>query len=119
MDPRIDKLHLHLAWAKLGNIDQSKTKNQTLKDVDLELMQVSPEDKFDALYSFVMGLSQKAKGDYPSARKSFEKAIALDNTMIVARREITVLASLEPAKTDLFNDDLTSLVGNFFSRKKK
>ena len=119
LDSRIDKLHLYLAWAKLGLIEQSRNRAQTIKEIDMDLMQVSPEDKFDALYSFVMGLSWKVKGDLTAARKAFEKSIALDNTMIVARREMTVLSSMEPAKTDLFNDDLTALVGNFFTRKKK
>jgi CheY-like chemotaxis protein len=120
LDPKIDRLHLYLAWAKLGSLDQSKNKTMALKDIDMDLMQVAPEDKFDSLYNFVMGLYSKAKGDVAAARKSFEKAIAMDNSMIVARRELTVLSSMNTnAKSDIFNSDLKTLVGNLFGGKKR
>lgn len=118
LDPKMDKLHLYLAWAKLGCLDHTKNKLQALKEIDMDLMQVAPEDKFDSLYNFVMGLYSKAKGDTPGARKAFEKAIAMDNSMIVARRELTVLSSQTTQKTDLLNADLKTLVGNIFSRKR-
>lgn len=118
LDPKMDKIHMYLAWAKLGCLDQTKNKLQALKEIDMDLMQVAPEDKFDSLYNFIMGLYAKGRGDVAGARKSFEKAIAMDNSMIVARRELTVLSSLTTPKTDLLNSDLKTLVGNIFSRKK-
>lgn len=117
LDPKIDKLHLYLAWAKLGTLD-TKNRVQGIKEVDMDLMQIAPEDKFDSVYNFVMGLHSKAKGDSAAARKAFEKAIAMDNSMIVARRELTVLSSTNTTKTDLLNSDLKSLVGSLFKKSR-
>jgi FixJ family two-component response regulator/tetratricopeptide (TPR) repeat protein len=117
LDPKIDKLHLYLAWAKLGTLDP-KNKLAALKEVDMDMMQIAPEDKFDSIYNFVVGLYAKAKGDSGAARKSFEKAIAMDNSMIVARRELTVLSSISTTKTDLLNSDLKSLVGSLFKKSR-
>lgn len=117
MDPKLDKLTLYLVWAKLGSLDSS-TKSTVLKEIEFDLLQIPPEEKFDSLYNFVIGLFAKAKGDQASARKSFEKAVAMDNSMIVARRELTVLTSLNTGKTDLLNSDLKSLVGSLFKKSR-
>lgn len=117
MDPKIEKMHMYLAWAQIGAIDSSRDRESQLKEIDMNLMQVAPEDKFDAIYSFVSGLFHKAKGDFAAAKKSFEKAMALDSTLIVARREITALAGMNQAKPDLLTGDLKTLVGNLFRKK--
>ncbi len=116
-DPTLERMKLYQAWAKLGQIDSQGVKIKVLKDIEMELMQVPPEEKFDALYSFVMGLYHKHKGDSVTARKFLEKAFNLDSTMIVARREIANLASSKGQDKGMLNRDLKDLVSGFFKKK--
>lgn len=105
------------AWAQLGLIDPNKKQFQ-LKEIELELMQVPPDERYDALYPFVTGLYQKAKGDFSAARKSFEKAQAIDPTFIAAKREMNVVGSIaNQPKQDIFNMDLKDVVAGFFKKK--
>jgi len=78
---------------------------------------VPPDERYDALYPFVMGLFYKAKGDYVSARKSLEKSIALDSSFIVARREMSVIEGLMRKKPDLLTMDLKDVVSGFFKKR--
>lgn len=118
LDSKFDKIKLYLIWCRLGMIESHPNKQMAFKAIDSELMQVTPEDKFDALFSFVMGLYQKAKGDFLSAKKNFEKAMAMDTNLIVARRELALIANANKGQKDVFNQDLKTLVGSLFSRKK-
>jgi CheY-like chemotaxis protein len=115
LNPSLQQAHLYNAWAKIGTLDPQK-KIQQLKDIEFELMQVPPDEKYDALFPFVSGLMQKAKGDVSGARKSFEKCLALNSSMIVARRELNQLASVGKQE-DLLNMDLKKMVSGFFKKK--
>jgi tetratricopeptide (TPR) repeat protein len=117
MDPSLGKLKLYMIWARLGKAEtQSQDKLQLLKEIEMDLLAVPPEEKFEALYSFVMGMFNKAKGDFPSAKKSFEKAYNLDNNLIQARREIAALMQ-KTQKKDVMNADLKDLVAGFFKKR--
>lgn len=116
-DATLEKMKLHQVWAKLGQIDSQGVKIQVLKEVEMELMQVPPEEKFDALYSFVMGLFHKHKGDAVTARKFFEKAYNLDSNMVVARRELAALANAKAQDKGVLNRDLKDLVSGFFKKR--
>jgi len=117
LNPDLAQVHLYNAWAKLGVLDPAK-RVQQLKDIEFELMQVPPDEKYDALFPFVTGLLQKAKGDANGARKSFEKCLALNSSMIVARRELNQLASAAPrGAEDILNMDLKKMVSGFFKKK--
>lgn len=116
LNPDTAQAHLYNAWAKVGTLDPQK-KLQQLKDIEFELMQVPPDEKYDALFPFVTGLLQKAKGDISGARKSFEKCLAMNSSMIVARRELNQLASAGGNKDDLLNMDLKKMVSGFFKKK--
>lgn len=118
LDPKFDKIKLYLIWCRLGTVDSHPNKPQAFKMIDMDLLQVSPEDKFDALFSFVMGLYYKSKGELGAAKKNFEKAMAMDQNLIVARRELAMIANANRGKNDILNQDLKTLVGNLFSRKK-
>jgi ActR/RegA family two-component response regulator/tetratricopeptide (TPR) repeat protein len=118
VDRHLTKSKIYLAWAKLGVIE-SGGKNVDIKEVEMDLLQVSPEDKFDAIYVFVMGLFQRQSGDSAAARKAFEKALAMDSSMIVARRELTRLVNSQPVKKDMLNRDLRDIVSGIFGGKKK
>jgi DNA-binding response OmpR family regulator len=116
MDPTLEKLKLYKIWAQLGYGEPNSIKISALKDLEMDFLQVPPEEKFDALYSFVMGLMNKAKGDLAAAKKAFEKAYNLDNSFIQARREIAAL-SQKNQKKDVMNRDLKDLVAGFFKKK--
>jgi len=111
------QLNIYMAWAKLG-LAESRKDFKNLKDIELELMQVPPDERYDVLYPFVMGLYLKAKGDLIGAKKSFDKAIAIDPNFIVVRREIGLLdAQIRSSKKDIFNMDLKDVVSGFFKKK--
>ncbi|WP_413291018.1 response regulator [Bdellovibrio sp. HCB337] len=116
LNPAIAQVHLYNAWAKVGTLDPAK-KIQQLKDIEFELMQVPPDERYDAIFPFVTGLVQKAKGDISGARKSFEKCLALSSSMIVARRELNLLASGSNKQDDILNMDLKKMVSGFFKKK--
>lgn len=113
--PQMHQLHLYNAWAKLGAVDPAR-KHLILKEVELEIMQIPPDERYDVLFPFVIGLFNKTKGDVAGARKSFEKSIALDNSFIPARRELSLLEA-QNKKTDVFNMDLKQVVSGFFKKR--
>ncbi|MGZ3773086.1 MAG: response regulator [Pseudobdellovibrionaceae bacterium] len=115
LNPQMQQLHIHSSWAKLGAADITK-KQFVLKEVELELMQVPPEERYDALFPFVVGLFNKIKGDVVAARKSFEKSVALDSSFIPARRELSLLLA-QNKKNDVFNMDLKQMVSGFFKKR--
>ncbi|WP_373997695.1 response regulator [Bdellovibrio bacteriovorus] len=115
LNPQTQQLHLYSSWAKLGSVDPAK-KQFVLKEVELELVQVPPDERYDTLFPFVIGLFNKIKGDVVAARKSFEKSVALDPSFIPARREISLLTAANK-KQDVFNMDLKQVVSGFFKKR--
>ncbi|UOF01701.1 response regulator [Bdellovibrio reynosensis] len=115
LNPQMQQLHVYSSWAKLGALDPAKKVFQ-MKEIELELMQVPPDERYDTLFPFVIGLFNKAKGDVVAARKSFEKSVALDPSFIPARREISLLSAANK-KQDVFNMDLKQVVSGFFKKK--
>ncbi|MBL7670365.1 MAG: response regulator [Bdellovibrionaceae bacterium] len=117
--PDLFQSHLYHAWIKLGSLG-SKSEKFKIKEIELDLMQVPPDERYDALYPFVLGLFLKAQGDHVGAKKSFQKAIALDGAFLMARRELgTLEAAAKPQKQDIFTMDLKQVVSGFFNPKTK
>jgi CheY-like chemotaxis protein len=117
--PNIFQSHLYNAWIKLGLLGLKGDRSQ-IKSIELDLMQVPPDERYDALYPFVLGLFYKMQGDQIGAKKSFQKAIALDGTFLIARRELGNLqAAPKPQKQDIFTMDLKQVVSGFFNPKTK
>lgn len=122
IDPTLSQIKIHLSWARLASKGHGPLREQVLKEAEVDLMQVAPEEKLEAIFHFVMGYYYKTKGDFVMARKSFEKSLNLQNDLIVARREIGLLNSLDVAqakKTDVLNADLKDLVSNLFRKNPK
>ncbi len=115
LSSQVPQAHIFLAWAKLGQNEPNK-KVANLKDIEFDLMQVPAEERYDVFYPYVTGLYQKARGDFNSASKSFNKAIAIDSSFIPARRENSALAAANK-KPDVLNMDLTKMVSGFFRKK--
>ena len=108
---------LYKSWIQIGTLEASKRIAQ-LKEIELELMQIPPDERYDAFYLYVMGLYHKAKGDKTAAKKSFEKSVAINPSFLVAKRELTMLDSVvEQPKQDIFNMDLKDVVAGFFKKK--
>lgn len=115
--PEISKLHLYAAWAKIGLLTPGQ-KGQAIREIELEMMQIPPDEKYEAIYTFVLGLFFKAKGELLHARKNFEKAIAMDPNMIMARRELNIVGRDQAKeKQDIFTMDLKDVVSGFFKKK--
>lgn len=117
LDKRIAGFNIMKAWSRLGGIDSNPAKAEVIKEIELELLQIEPEERLDALYSFVQGLLAKAKNDFVTSKKFFEKALAMDSSLLVARRELSLLQAQSKKQPDLFNADLRTLVGNLFRKK--
>ncbi|MNK99411.1 hypothetical protein D3C87_1198040 [compost metagenome] len=115
LNPQNQHLHICNSWAKMGGMDPAK-KQFYLKDIELELLQVPPDERYEAIFLFVIGLFNKLKGDIPAAKKSFEKCMAMDSSFIPARREMSML-SVQNKKQDVFNMDLKQVVSGFFKRR--
>ncbi|MCE3010439.1 MAG: response regulator [Proteobacteria bacterium] len=115
LDPQIERLKLHMAWAKTAGSDSHPNRSRVLQEVEADLLQVPPEDKFEPIFHFAWGLYHKAKGDFASSKKCLEKALALDNSFLPARREITVVSSKVQKKSS--DTDLTALIGGFFKKR--
>lgn len=110
---------IYKAWVQLGNLDTIKKTGQ-LKEIELELMQIPPDERYDALYLFVLGLYQKAKGESAAAKKSFEKSLAINPSLLVSKRELSLIdsaASNKHPQQDIFNMDLKDVVAGFFKKK--
>lgn len=117
-DPNVEKMKMYLIWAKLGMADTNPGKKLALlKEVEADLVEVPPEDRFDAIYSFILGLNYKVKGDFLPAKKSFEKALNLDGTMMSARRELNVISQLANKSHDVLSKDLKDIVAGFFKKR--
>lgn len=108
--------HLYRAWIQLGTLNPRKI-SEGIKEVEMELMQVPPDERYDALYPFVVGLFLKAQGDFVGAKKSFQRALSLDSSFLVARREMGNLDSQPRAKQDIFNMDLRQVMSGLFKKK--
>jgi ActR/RegA family two-component response regulator/tetratricopeptide (TPR) repeat protein len=119
LSTEVSGFHLMNAWTKIGLIDSEKKLAQ-IQDIEIEILQIPPDEKYDANYLFVLGLLAKAKGDLSAARKNFEKAVGIDPQMIMARRELNLIKSSEAmsaAKQDIFTRDLKDVVSGFFKKK--
>lgn len=114
INPGAQYIHLYSAWAKLGVANDPAKRLAMLKEVEIELMQVPPDEKYDSVYSFVIGLFNKVKGDMGAAKKSFEKCLALDPSFIPARREISAALVQKKKAASI---DLKEVMTGLFKRR--
>ncbi|WP_413584579.1 response regulator [Bdellovibrio sp. HCB274] len=119
LNPSQAQLYLYGSWAKLGVAEKADGVRRAAicKEVEMDMMQIPPDERYDALYPFVSGLFQKVRGDVGGARKQFEKAIAMDASFMSARRELASLGASKQQKQDVFNMDLKQMVSGFFKKK--
>lgn len=109
-------VYLYMAWAKLAYMEASR-KPMNLKEIEFDIMQVPAEEKYDVLYPFVTGLLSKARGDFNSARKAFEKSVAIDSSFLPAKKELNSMGNLHKGKQDILSMDLKQVVSGFFKKR--
>jgi ActR/RegA family two-component response regulator len=117
MDHNLEKIKVLSIWCKLGQLETQAVKEKAIADIEMEIVQIPPEEKFEAAYQFVMGLYHKVKNEHEAAKKFFEKAYHLDSTFLAARREIALLVQKNQGKGKETGKDLSSLVKGFFKFK--
>lgn len=115
-NPSAGQLHILTSWAKIGLIDPKKRVAQ-LKEIEFEIMQIPAEEKYDAHYPFVLGIFSRAKGDIISAKKQLERSVAMNQGLLVARRELSALGTVQKKDKDIFNMDVKTLIGGMFKKK--
>lgn len=111
--------NIYIAWARLGMNMQKKNKS-VIKEIEFDLMQIPADERYDNLYPYVMGLYYKATSDYLNAKKSFDKALAMDNSFLAAKRELSLIEQLikKNRKNDnIFTMDLKDVVTVLFKKK--
>lgn len=106
-------IKLSYCWALLKNAENK----ETVAEVEKILETISAEDRRVVQFAFVNGLLLRIKGDIEGAVVQLDRAIQADPNYIEARRERTALEGLREEKTDIFNADLTKIVGNFFKKR--
>lgn len=100
-------------WALLKSHDDTGRKAAEASKI---LDSIPHEERRIPQYLFVQGLLKRSLGDDAGANTSFDKAIAMDPNFLEARREKSAISG-KGGKVDLFNADLTQLVGNFFKKR--
>lgn len=113
-DPKAEHLRLYWCWARVGLAENQPvaTRMTAVKEIEMDMLQIPPEEKIEAAYNFVQGLLAKIRNENGNARKYFEKAIAMDGNMNVARRELGLLDSqVVEEKTGMFGIMFKKKVG--------
>ncbi len=118
VDPKADLLRVYMSWARLclmsPNQDQ---RNSVISEVEMELLQVSPEEKLDVVFIFVQGLLFKAQGDLHQAYKLFSRGISIDPNLIAARREMALIVeSTKQRKSEGLGKDLKDAFSSLFKK---
>lgn len=110
LDPHIEQLRLYMLWSRVGLVDPKTNLGQSeLKKIEMDLLQISPEDKIEAIYSFVSGLYHKHLGNVDIALSYFDKAMVQDAQFNPAKRELAMLQPLKKGAKD-------SILGSLFKK---
>lgn len=99
------------AWALLKT-DPEKS----VSEVNRLLESIPHEERRISQYQFVSALLKAAVGDRAGALALLDKVMVSDPSFVEARREKANVEASTP-KVDIFNADLTQLVGSFFKKK--
>jgi len=119
--PPNSELNLHMIWANLASAGAHNSKTADIVNkADADLSKIPPEDRHNALYYFVKGLSFKHRGDLIMAIESIGHAVSMRPEFFEAKRELNLLQitqSKKPANTNILKADLKDVVGMLFKRK--
>lgn len=115
MDPSLSSAALLLVWARIGMLQQSKTKSKDIQEIILLMGRVPREEKITAEGNLVEGLLAKAQGQIATARQHFKAALTLDKNLLDARRELNSLPA-EKEEINLLQADLGKVIGSLFKK---
>jgi DNA-binding response OmpR family regulator len=118
IDPTFNSIRLYIVWAKIGTLDSSPDKLPLIKEIDLDLAQVPLEQRYDAHYLYINALFLKNKGELFAAKKLLEKALLMDSSLLIIRRELSNIENrMKRSKNDGLSDDIKSAMSNLFKKK--
>lgn len=120
LNPSTYQCHLVSAWIRLGCVSDLN-RDKLMAEVELEMAQVPPDEKYDYLYPFVQGLFAKEKGELGQAKKLFEKSLSLKRDFEPVQEQlygpknknVSVVTSNEDFDGKTF---IKELVGGIFRR---
>lgn len=111
--------NIYIAWARLG-MNMQKKNRAIIKEIEFDLMQIPADERYDYLYPYVMGLYYKATNDYLNAKKSFDKALAMDSSFLAAKRELSLIEQMmkkSRKNENILTMDLKDVVTVLFKKK--
>ncbi len=111
-------LNLHRIWS-LIRLYEGGDKTVKVRELDIALDEIPPEDRHDSLYFFVKGLFLKSVGTLDQAKSYFDRAIAVDPDFIEARREINVMRLKSETTSHGVSNILKADIGTLLFGKKK
>jgi curved DNA-binding protein CbpA len=119
--PPTSDMKLHTMWARINLLSQSANEQEDLLDVRRQLDRIPPEDRHTAMYYFVKALFQKTVGEMELAKSNLKQCLILDINFKEAQRELNMLnlAGQNKGGGDIFNKDLTTVIGSLFKKSKK
>lgn len=119
--PPTSDMKLHTMWARIALLSHSANEQEDLLDVRRQLDRIPPEDRHTAMYYFVKALFQKTVGELDLAKSNLKQCLILDINFKDAQRELNMinLAGQNKGGGDIFNKDLTTVIGSLFKKGKK
>jgi tetratricopeptide (TPR) repeat protein len=109
---------IYLVWALIMEKRSKENRQDLLEHCSSLMSQVAHEDRHTAAYFFVKGLCLRLSADYQKAFGAFKHSLSLNPDFIDAKRELASLKSKKSEKTNIFTDDLSTVVKRMFSAKK-
>lgn len=85
--------NVYIAWASAW-YEHAKEDKAVIKEIEFDLMQIPADERYDYLFPYAMGLYYKATNDYLNAKKSFDKALAMDKTLLAAKCELSLIEQM-------------------------
>lgn len=98
-EPTTD-MKLYFMWVRMKAAEGDSGRRQVARQIEGEMAAIPPEDRHQPIYFFVKGLQAKLLGDIEHAVRNFEHALALDATLIDAKRELHLLKMQMDEKRD-------------------
>jgi hypothetical protein len=76
------------------------------------------EQRYDAHHLYINALFLKNKGELFAAKKLLEKALLMDSSLLIIRRELSNIENrMKRSKNDGLSDDIKSAMSNLFKKK--
>jgi len=109
---------VYMIWALIKEKRKNTEKDQLADRVRDLLEQVAHEDRHSPQYFFIKGMYLELTGQIQKAYELLKHCLIIDPHFKDARREMAFIKqNYAKQKTNIFTDDLSTIVGNFFKKK--